>query len=145
MGQYFEIVNIDKKEMLHPHCFGDGLKFWEIAVSDCGILAGLSLLIHQSGDLSGMPTHGQVKDGVLLKEAILGSWAGDRIVMVGDYDDSNLYGDESYKNISHEVLEILESDPWVKAHRAEGKRFPCRCEKTDEEWINEVKASRGIA
>jgi len=30
MGQYYFIVNLDKKEYLHPHKLGDGLKLREI-------------------------------------------------------------------------------------------------------------------
>ena len=29
MGQYFKVLNLDKKEYLHPHCCGDGLKLME--------------------------------------------------------------------------------------------------------------------
>ncbi len=39
MGQYFQVVNLDKKEKLHPHAFGDGLKLMEMASGGYGVLA----------------------------------------------------------------------------------------------------------
>jgi len=34
MGQYFLILNLDKKEYLHPHKLGSGYKLWEIGLYD---------------------------------------------------------------------------------------------------------------
>jgi hypothetical protein len=36
MGQYYLIVNLDKKQYLHPHRFGDGLKLLEFGASGGG-------------------------------------------------------------------------------------------------------------
>lgn len=33
MGQYYMVMNLAKKEYLHPHHFGDGLKLMEFAMS----------------------------------------------------------------------------------------------------------------
>ena len=33
MGQYYKIVNLDKKQFLYPHKFGDGMKLREFSES----------------------------------------------------------------------------------------------------------------
>jgi hypothetical protein len=98
MGQYSKIVNIDKKEYLHPHKMGSGLKFYEILSTQ--MPQALAYLLRQSTDDS---SAGETK-------GLVGHWAGDRITIVGDYDESNLYHlTESYKDISLE-LESIESE-----------------------------------
>jgi hypothetical protein len=104
MGQYFLIINMDKKQYLHAHKFKDGLKAWEIAAGG-QMLKGLSLLLTKSdggggGDFQEDPT------------GIVGSWAGDRIWIVGDYDSSKLYDTarQGYENISEKVIPILKKE-----------------------------------
>ena len=96
MGQYFITVNTTKKEFLHPHCFGDGLKLSEFGTSALGVMTGLSLLLRQSTDSE-------------FSEVLVGSWANDQITIVGDYDESKLYDEayNNYKNISHSVIELM--------------------------------------
>lgn len=102
MGQYFFVVNLDKKEYLHPHRFGDGLKLLEFGCSAGGTMTALTLLLRQSnegggGDYSGTDTK------------TVGSWAGDRIVIVGDYDESGLFqkADKEFKDVSELVKTIM--------------------------------------
>jgi len=45
MGQYWKPVNLDKKEFLHAHKLGDGLKLIEIAYSSHGVMAAVALLL----------------------------------------------------------------------------------------------------
>ena len=108
MGQYFQIINLDKKEKLHPHAFGDGLKLMEFATSGNGVMTGLALLLRQSSQSGG----GDFNVG--LSNDLLGSWAGDRVSIFGDYDDSDLYFDGEYKDISKEVVKMCKLDPYVK-------------------------------
>lgn len=83
MGQYFLILNLDKRELLHPHKLGMGLKLWEICANHgVGIIA---YLLRKSDELGG----GDIDDPKKAKWA--GHWAGDRLVVVGDYDSSGLY------------------------------------------------------
>jgi hypothetical protein len=42
MGQYYLIVNLDKKQFLHPHKCGDGLKLLEFGTSANGTLTAPS-------------------------------------------------------------------------------------------------------
>jgi len=49
MGQYFIIVNLDKKEFLDSHWFAHGDKLPGIARTREGIMAGLAILLACSG------------------------------------------------------------------------------------------------
>jgi len=121
MGQYYKIVNLDKKEYLHPHKFGDGLKLLEFGLSGMGTLAGLTVLLADGNNRGG----GDLRSD----NPLIGSWAGDRIVVTGDYADEgkfvrskkkNLYtvADEQFKDISDAVLEVMAEDSYVREHFA---------------------------
>ena len=49
MGQYFMIINLDKKEYIDPHKLASGLKFWEILASQSATRA-LAFLLRQSNE-----------------------------------------------------------------------------------------------
>ena len=120
MGQYFYIVNLDKKEYLHPHCFGDGLKLMEFGCSSNGTMTALTFLLRKSDDGGG----GDFNE--FESYPIVGSWAGDRIVIIGDYDSSRLYqeADDTYKNISHDVLVPMLTDFYIKESFKENNFCP---------------------
>ncbi len=63
MGEYFRIVNLDKKEYIDPHECEGGVKFWEVVVN---------------------PKMPQLLAYILNNYD--GIWAGDRITIIGDYD-----------------------------------------------------------
>ena len=90
MGQYYYIVNLDKKEFLNPHKMGAGLKLLEIACSNLPRV--LPLLLHQSTSRGG--GDGDIDNPIISK--FRGRWARDRIMFVGDYD-------EDYKHINEEI------------------------------------------
>lgn len=85
MGQYFVIVNLDKKEFLDPRKIGGGLKLWEMTHNTDGALTALGYLLAQNGDCTDV-----------------GRWAGDRIVIAGDYSGSELVTDEDVYNYNFE-------------------------------------------
>lgn len=108
MGQYFIVVNKTRREYLHPHAFGDGLKFLEFGLSSSGTLTGLAFLLRQSSSGGG----GDI-DPV---DGITGRWIDNQITIVGDYDESGLYGEasESYKDISAAVIiAMAEADNYL--------------------------------
>ncbi|MEM3860220.1 MAG: hypothetical protein QW478_12600 [Candidatus Micrarchaeaceae archaeon] len=79
MGQYFTLVNLDKKEYVSPWDINGGAKLWEwmANLDECGVIFAL----------------------------ILDRWSNDKITLVGDYDESKLYDKvynekQKYKNIS---------------------------------------------
>jgi hypothetical protein len=125
MGQYYKVVNLDKKEFIYPHAFGDGLKLMEFGCSSCGTMTALAVLLANSNGRGG----GDLRSD----NEIVGSWAGDRIVVAGDYAEPgdscegdsdpgasaepNLYhrchatGD--FTDISPLVLEAISDDIYV--------------------------------
>lgn len=85
MGQYHIIVNLDKREYLHPHKLGDGLKLMEFGRSGMGTMTCLAILLADS--------NGRGNGDCRACSPLIGSWAGDRIVITGDYgDDGQFYG-----------------------------------------------------
>ena len=53
MGQYHILVNLDKREFVHPHQLGAGLKMWEFTNTRTGPLAALSMLLVSSKSRGG--------------------------------------------------------------------------------------------
>lgn len=99
MGQYWKVVNLDRREYVNPHRLGCGLKLWEQLAGHPGTGAALIILCaampeqRGGGDLDLGDEEGFVAD---LKKATgqsysgiakrtIGRWAGDRIAIIGDY------------------------------------------------------------
>ena len=110
MGQYYKIVNIKKKEYITPHRFGDGAKLMEFSMSANGVLAGLAILLADGNGRGG----GDLRSD----NEIVGNWAGDNIVVAGDYADLGKFVKDKERNlydiaviegkdISLQVLEAL--------------------------------------
>ena len=113
MGQYHVVVNLDKKEYLYSHDFGDGLKLREFGESAGGMMTGLAYLLAVSNGRGGGDVHSS--------DPIIGSWGGDRIAIVGDYAaDTDLpaeyeastifdrcYSGE-YKNVGAAILRVMD-------------------------------------
>lgn len=94
MGQYFYVVNLTKKQYLDPHRFGDGAKLFEFGTGG-GTMTGLSWLLSTGGGSNWG-----------------GTWAGDSIVIVGDYAKREYGGlyercNEQFLDISKLVIEEL--------------------------------------
>ena len=90
MGQYWKPVNLDKRETLNAHQLGDGCKLWEIAANGACVAGAMVLLLAPLPEKrgNGDPTP---------NSEILGRWAGDRIVMVGDYsEDADMPGVQKF-------------------------------------------------
>ena len=116
MGQYFLVVNTTKKEYLHPHRFGEGLKFMEFTVDGCGIMHGLAHLLAQSSA------------GVAIDNPeVTGRWVGDHVVIVGDYDESGVfdkaYESDDYADISQAVIQHIGRDSYVQSELCERRAF----------------------
>jgi hypothetical protein len=140
MGQYHLVVNADKRQFLHAHRLGDGLKLMEFGNSAGGVMTALAILLAVSNGRGG---------GDLNSESeIIGSWGGDRIAIVGDYaenqdlpttfdpEPSTIYGrclrpgetaDPSYaadlptyRDISADLRKLIESDGMFRFKDGEG-------------------------
>jgi hypothetical protein len=116
MGQYYLIVNLDKMQFLHPHKCGDGLKLLEFGCSANGTLTALAILLADGNNRGG----GDLRSN----HPIIGSWAGDRIVIAGDYADEgkftgdlarNLYrvAHDKYQDVSRRALRAMADDSYL--------------------------------
>ena len=150
MGQYFKAANLDKKEVVCPWCMSGGAKLWEWAANPQGAI--FTLLLRRSsggggGDYGSPPTQilsieddpkalakavteGVSREGrpVLLPEdSIVGRWAGDRVVLIGDYDESQLWDElDAYRNISQQVVETW--NDFIELEEMQVKhRLDCTC------------------
>jgi hypothetical protein len=136
VGQYHIIVNLDRKQMLIPTHLGDGLKLLEFGDGGATLTA-LAILLAQDngrglGDLHvampGTPLEDWEKGKCGLKRVrtphahLVGSWAGDRITIAGDYGDSlpgrdeNLYyfAQREYEDISAPMRDLIRADKWMR-------------------------------
>ena len=108
MGQYHQVYNVDKKESIHGHRINNGLKLLEQIGWDKSTSTALWLLLANSNGRGG----GDARS----KHPLIGSWAGDRIVVQGDYavktDKGYISGDEldGYTDISSVVMEMLNAE-----------------------------------
>lgn len=97
MGQYFRLINYDKKEYIDAWDFHQGAKLWEWCVNDhCRLLP---FLLRQSNEGGG----GDIQKAFYWA----GHWANNRIALVGDYDQSGDFqlAEFEFKDISKEVAE----------------------------------------
>lgn len=121
MGQYFEIANLDKKERISPHRFGDGAKLLEFGASGSGTMTGLAFLLRKSTGTGG----GDVPQEALENfDDVVGRWAGDRVAIVGDYDESDIgqrvwAEDTDFEDISQRVKEAMKTDDYLKKNLRE--------------------------
>jgi len=121
MGQYHRICNLDKREYLDPHHLGSGLKVMEIMGTYPGPEQALTILL--AGSCKNGPRGGGDIDGLTKTQMrFVGRWAGDRIVIIGDYETSGDYYKttidprgtiwddlDNWSDISAEMAEILET------------------------------------
>ncbi len=152
MGQYHLIANYDKKQFIKAHAFGEGIKLMEFGRGG-DTMTALAVLLAASctpterggGDIHpwcGGPGYetrivpGLTKErGEWLMENVVGSWAGDRIAIIGDYaedeDAKGLVGREGspwvdggtgWTNISALALEAIEMDYYTWSTRQPSKR-----------------------
>jgi hypothetical protein len=134
MGQYFKAVNLDKKEYVCPWCLSGGAKLWEWSANTQGSI--FTLLLRKSSEGGGGDFHGYHNghdEGtpVLHPDAIAGRWAGDRVVLLGDYDESNLWTQlPSYRNITQQLVEAW--NPYIGLKEMLLEWNPdCRCNQRE--------------
>jgi len=125
MGQYWYPVNLDKREFVHPHKMGCGLKLWEQLVNHPGTGAALIVLT------AAMP---QARGGGDLKaDPIIGRWAGDRIAIIGDYaedddlKDSPIPASKIYESCSRGAIHKCSQCDDVGTYYDGGVAVSCSC------------------
>jgi len=93
MGQYWMVVNLDKKEYVNAHRLGCGIKLWEQLANHPATGTALLVLLAAMpqrrvvGDLD--DADGKADKGYAeVAKRTIGRWAGDRIALVGDYGEA---------------------------------------------------------
>ena len=99
MGQYHVLANLDKKEVVTPHGLGMGLKQWEHIGGTASLADAQYILTMTSPNRGG---------GDLPETGISGRWAGDRVVVLGDYTT-----DADLPNVPNAGSLWGETDKWV--------------------------------
>ena len=124
MGQYYKPTNLDKGQFLYTHSLGDGLKLLEFGLSSCGTMTAMALLLSDGngrggGDLLLPDKTAKNKKLLALANEIIGSWAGDRIVIAGDYGDSKKFiNRRKYKApLLQQVADNHYNEAYAKASR----------------------------
>lgn len=137
MGQYHKVCNLDKKQFLHPHKAGDGLKLLEFGCSSNGTMTLLALLLARDNGKGGGDLHVDEDQDVHM---LVGSWAGDRIAIVGDYhekddelivphgtgtaclgQDNPWVEGNDWKDITDDVLKVARCDQYLKQSMVDPK------------------------
>lgn len=120
MGQYWVPVNLDKREYIHPHRLGTGLKLWEQLANHPGTAGALIILTAampeprgggdfdleknwhgperneamESGSIDGCSPGPMPEEYPAIAARTIGRWAGDRIAIIGDYAEDDDLGPE---------------------------------------------------
>jgi len=122
MGQFYLIINLDKKEYIHPNKFSCGMHINEFLRCKYGIMTGLGLLLADTNSMDSFCS--RIEDGKVIGDGVIGRWAGDRVVIAGDYvthlkydfefedTKNNLYNVALlfYDDVSDEVLKNMLKD-----------------------------------
>lgn len=107
MGQYHTLYNKTKKQYVHGHRIDNGLKLMEQVGFDKSTSTALFLLVANSNGRGG---------GDAQPNPLIGSWAGDCIVVQGDYagegDAAFITVEEidGYEDISSSVKQMLDGE-----------------------------------
>jgi len=93
MGQYFYAVNETKKEYISAWDIGGVAKLWEWCANKWAAI--FPYLLRKSNERGG----GDIE---IPDPKYAGRWAGDKVYLVGDYDESKLFSkaEQEFTNIS---------------------------------------------
>lgn len=109
MGQYWKVVNLDKREFISPHKLATGLKLWEQVANAPGTGAALIILCAAQRDLRG---GGDLRLDDEVARRTIGRWAGDRVCLVGDYaEDSDMPNFPEFSKIYRLCVDPSSLDP----------------------------------
>lgn len=125
-GQYWICVNLDKKEFVHPHKLGAGLKLYEQLANYPSTGTALIVLCAAMPEEMGggdFDLEGDNEGYSAIAHRTVGRWVGDRIAFVGDYAEDTDLPDEfhaskiwdeidagDYTDVSEDVASVLEHE-----------------------------------
>lgn len=138
MGQYYILANLDKRQMITPGSFGNGSKLLEFGSDSKSTLTALAILLADGNGRGSGDLHSD--------NPIIGTWAGDRIVVAGDYADTGKFLEDQ------EIKQYWDEVPWTKYEiEQEGRDAPnlyvfaseyfedvseqARAAMADDEWL----------
>jgi hypothetical protein len=100
--QFFAPVNLDKKEYLDPLKIGDGTLFDWCADQQSGLL---SFLLRKSSEKGKESIYKDSFD-ITKDYQTAGRWAGDRVILLGEFDESGLWEKlkKEFKDITEQVV-----------------------------------------
>jgi hypothetical protein len=125
MGQYHRLVNLDKKEMVHPYNLGLGAKQYEQTGDNGSMGDALYLLVMTSPSRGG-------GDWELFPD-LSGRWVGDRVVIVGDYtEDGDIPNYENASQLYHQSEDWKDISDMVAV--ALGKVFGFEIDTEEKGW-----------
>lgn len=104
MGQYFKIVNCNKRQYLEPFSMRSSAKFPSLMSAE-EMTRSISWLVCTSSN----PRWLECKSANVRTRRLVGSWSGDPIEIIGDYSDeefSHCVSDQ-YQDISFEIVATL--------------------------------------
>ena len=122
MGQYHKLINLTKKEYVNPHKIGLGAKHLE----GIGFEGSMGDVMYLLSIAQGNERRG---GGDVEGHRYIGRWAGDKVVVVGDYYDQDndnpkfkglydindgVHENVHWHDISHGVRELLSKVMGVK-------------------------------
>ena len=96
MGQYWEWLNLDKKERIAAHEFGGGIKYLEQFYGSDLMFSAIQMLMTDMSALGNGGGDPRIENlpSVIANDLIkpyIGRWAGDKIVISGDYTENKEY------------------------------------------------------
>jgi hypothetical protein len=125
MGQYHKLVNLDRKEQVQPYNLGLGAKQYEQTGDNGSISDALYLLVMTSPARGGGDWESF--------EGLSGRWAGDRVVVLGDYtEDEDLPGYENASTLYSQSYDWLDLSDEVAI--ALGKVFGFEIDTEENGW-----------
>jgi hypothetical protein len=106
MAPYDSVYNLDKAQVLKPRRFNDGPRLKEFGTSPCGTLLALAVLL----------AHGNECGGIRSQHEIIGTWAEDRIAIIGDEGDISDFPEDlaRFTDISEHILQALCEDDFLR-------------------------------
>jgi len=128
MGQYYKPINIDKKQFVYSHDYGNGLKLMEHSYIGNEFVAIVENLIKKN----------VAKDGTVLT----GDWYGDRIVWAGDYADSEplngLTKDKNGKDLPnlYQIIGNYDNNKIKPKNKQFNKKFKYLVNLDKKEFVN---------